>query len=296
MKQAIVRNLNDPQLANAPVIPTDRVSLQRLPEEDMQTEDLIREAYANNPQIEQASLNMKNNLITIRAERNGLLPTADVYGYYGGSGLGGQANPNAISLGGGTAQPPQSTGYGTVLGNTFNNSSPDWGVGMNLQIPIRNRIAQADQVRSQMEYRQSQMRLQQLYTQIRIQVINAVYAITNDRAAVQSSQSARDYAAQALEAEQKKYRLGASTTANVLQMERNLATAEDNMISATAAYARDRSSLGQILASTLDKYGVSIQQAATGDIEQKPNIPGLTPPQPPAPPKPLTENPPPIPQ
>jgi outer membrane protein TolC len=127
-------------------------------------------------------------------------------------------------------------------------------------------------------------------------VINGVYALTNDRAAVQSSQSARDYAAQALDAEQKKYRLGASTTANVLQMERNLATAEDNLISADAAYARDRSSLGQILANTLDKYGVNITEAAGGTISQKPHIPGLTAPTPPAPPKPLTDAPPPIPQ
>jgi outer membrane protein TolC len=169
-------------------------------------------------------------------------------------------------------------------------------VGVNLQIPLRNRTAQADQVRSQMEYRQSQMRLQQIYTQIRIQVINNVYALTNDRASVQSSQTARDYAAQALDAEQKKYRLGASTTANVLQMERNLATAEDNLISADAAYARDRSSLGQILSNTLDKYGVNISEAASGTIQQKPHIPGLTAPQPPAPPKPLTDAPPPIPQ
>lgn len=302
MKQAIVRNLNDPQLANAPVVPTDRVSLQRLPEEDMQTEDLIREAYQNNPQIEQATLAMKNNQITIRAEKNGLLPVLDAYGFYGGSGVGGAQNPN-LNCGGLTGTPTPcppgaypASGYGTVLGNTLNNSSPDWGVGVNLQIPIRNRTAQADQVRSQMEYRQSQMRLQQLYTQIRIQVINAVYAITNDRAAVQSSQSARDYAAQALEAEQKKYRLGASTTANVLQMERNLATAEDNMISATAAYARDRASLSQILANTLDKYGVNIAEAANGTIATKPNVPGLTAPTPPAPPKPLTETPPPMPR
>jgi outer membrane protein TolC len=297
MKQAIARNLNDPQLANAPVVPTDRVGLERLPEEDMGTEDLVREAYANNPQIEQAVLNMKNNVITIKAEKNGLLPVLDAYAFYGGSGVGGQQNPN---LNCGTTTTFQScaaglyptTGYGTVLGNTLNNTSPDYGVGASLSIPLRNRTAQADQVRSQMEYRQSQMRLQQLYTQIRIQVINAVYALTNDRAAVQSANSARDYAAQALEAEQKKYRLGASTTANVLQMERNLATAEDNLISATAAYARDRSSLGQILSNTLDKYGISLADAATGTVTQQPNVPGLTAPQPPAPPKPLTETPP----
>ena len=301
MKQAIARNLNDPQLANAPVVPTDRVSLDRLPEEDMQTEDLIREAYQNNPQIEQASLTLKNDELTIRAEKNGLLPMLDAYGFYGGSGVGGQQNPNVNCSNTNVFVPcPPNTyptsGYGTVLGNTLGNNSPNWGVGVNMQIPLRNRTAQADQVRSQMEYRQSQMRMQQLYTQIRIQVINGVYALTNDRAAVQSSQSARDYAAQALDAEQKKYRLGASTTANVLQMERNLATAEDNMISADAAYARDRASLSQILSNILDKYGVSINEAASGTISQKPHIPGLTAPQPPAPPKPLTETPPPVPQ
>jgi len=301
MKQAVARNLNDPQLANAPVVPTDRVSLERLPEEDMQTEDLIREAYQNNPQIEQASLVLKNDELTIRAEKNGLLPTLDAYAFYGGSGVSGQQNPNLncsnsnIFVPCPPGQVPEG-GYGTVLGHTLNNTSPDWAVGVNLQIPLRNRTAQADQVRSQMEYRQSQMRMQQLYTQIRIQVINVTYALTNDRAAVQSSQTARDYAAQALDAEQKKYRLGASTTANVLQMERNLATSEDNLISADAAYARDRASLSQIMSNILDKYGVSISDAASGSISQKPHIPGLTAPQPPAPPKPLTDVPPPVPQ
>jgi outer membrane protein TolC len=140
------------------------------------------------------------------------------------------------------------------------------------------------------------MRLQQLYTQLRIQVINAQYALTNDRAAVNAAQAARDYAAQSTDAEEKKYKLGASTTANVLQQERNLATAEDNLISATAAYARDRSSLGQLLSNTLDRYGISLRDAANGTVTQMPLIPGLTAPKPPAPPKPLSATPPPIPQ
>ncbi len=93
MKQAIARNLNDPQLSSAPVIPTDRVALNRLPEEDTPVEDLVKQAYANNPQIEQAVLNMSNNQITIKAFKNGLLPTVDAYAFYGGSGLGGAQNP-----------------------------------------------------------------------------------------------------------------------------------------------------------------------------------------------------------
>jgi outer membrane protein TolC len=298
MKQAIARNLNDPQLSNAPVVPTDRVSLDRLPEEDTPVEDLVRQAYADNPQIEQAMLNMKNNEITIKAFKNGLLPIVDAYAFYGGSALGGAQNPvlscgtdangNNILCPVGTVK---NSGYGDALSNTFNNTYPDKGVGVNITIPIRNRVAQADQARSQMEYRQSQMRLQQLYTQVRIQVINGQYALTNDRAQVQASQASRDYAVQSLDAEQKKYRLGASTTALVLQQQRNLATAENTLISATAAYAKDRVALGQLLSNLLDKYGVNIVDAATGNISHPPAIPGLTAPKEPEAAKPLSTTP-----
>jgi outer membrane protein TolC len=304
MKQAIARTLNDPQLSAAPVIPTDRVGLDRLPEEDTPVEDLVRQAYVNNPQIEQAVLNMKNNQITIRAEKNGLLPVVDAYAFYGASALAGSqssslncapfgevdANGNPVFTACPAGQYP-TVDYSTAFGHLFNNSAPDKGLGVNITIPLRNRTAQADQARSQMEYRQSQMRLQQLYTQIRIQVINAQYALTNDRAQVSAAQAARDYAAQSLDAEQKKYRLGASTTANVLQQGRNLATGENNLLSATAAYAKDRAALEQLLSTTLDHYGISIEAAATGNVTQAPVIPGLTAPTPPAAPKPISATP-----
>jgi len=294
MKQAIARNLSEPQLANAPVIPTDRVSLDRLPEEDQPSEDLVKEAYANNPQIEQGILILKNNEITIKAFKNGLLPTIDAYAYYGGNALGGAQNADALNFNTGKPYPPgtfPSIGYGTVLNNIFNNSAPDKGVGVNVNVTLRNRTAQADQARSQMEYRQTQMRLQQLYTQIRIQVTNQQYALTNDRAQVQAAQAARDYAAQSLDAEEKKYKLGASTSTNVLQQGRNLATAENNQISATAAYAKDRAELRQLLANTLDVYGISIESAAVGTIGQSPVIPGLTAPKAPEAPKPISATP-----
>jgi len=294
MKQAVARNLADPQLANAPIVPTDRVGLDRLPEEDMGVEDLVKEAYANNPQIEQAALNMKNNEITIKGLKNGLLPIVDAYAFYGGSALGGAQNPGALDFNTGGPYPAgtfPSIGYGTAFGNTFNNNAPNKGVGVNMTITLRNRTAQADQARAQMEYRQSQMRLQQLYTQIRIQVTNQQYALTNDRAQVQAAQASRDFAAQSLEAEQKKYKLGASTTALVLQQGRNLAIAENTLISDTAAYAKDRAQLLQLLANTLDRYGISIQSAATGVIGQSPTIPGLTAPKAPEAPKPISINP-----
>ncbi len=75
LKQAIARNLNDPALVAAPIIPTDRVSLAELPEEKMSPEELVQEAFQNRPELEQAVLSIKKNEITLRGARNGLLPT-----------------------------------------------------------------------------------------------------------------------------------------------------------------------------------------------------------------------------
>ncbi len=278
IKQAIARNLNDPALEAATVIPTDRVNLDELSEEKQPIEGLVQQAFQQRPELEQAVLQLKNNEITLRGARNGLLPTLDAYGFYGSSALGGSLNPNYNTsvFGGGTPNVP-TTGYGTVLQNLFNSSAPDKGVGFSLTIPIRNRTAQAEQARSLMEYRQSELRLEQLYTQIRMQVVNAQFAITNDRAQVRASIAARDYAQQSFDAEEKKLRLGASTTANVLLQERNLATAENNLIAANAAYAKDRAGLYQTLADTLQHYGINLNDAATGNVGAVPMVPGLQP-------------------
>ncbi len=277
IKQAIARNLNDPALSAAPVIPTDRVSLEELPEEKQPVEALVQEAFKQRPELEQAVLTLRNDEITLKGARNALLPQVDVYGYLGGSGVAGSLNPNLnCQFYGGTCPVIPSTGYGTVLNNTFDNSSPDKGIGFNINIPIGNKLAQSVQARSLMEYRQAELQLEQRYTQIRMQVVNQQFALTNDRAQVQAALAARDYNQQSLDAEEKKLHLGASTTANVLLQQRNLAVAEDNLISAHAAYAKDRAILYQILASTLQHYGINLNEAASGQVNTTPIVPGVT--------------------
>ncbi|HTJ31544.1 MAG TPA: TolC family protein [Acidobacteriaceae bacterium] len=282
MKQAIARNLNDPILVNAPIIPTDRISLEELPEEKQPVDELVQTAFKQRPELEVAVLTLKNDQITLRGAKNALLPTIDVYGYYGGSGLGGVPNANCKTsfFGCPDSTGPEIGGYGTGLQNTFNNSSPDKGVGFTISVPIRNRLAQSVEARSQMEYRQAQLRLEQLYTQIRMQVVNAQFALTNDRSAVIAAEAAQTYNAQSLDAEQKKLHLGASTTANVLQQSRNLATAESNLTSARAAYAKDRAALYQLLASTLQHYGINMQDTAAGVVNSAPVVPGVAPAKP----------------
>lgn len=277
MKQAIARNLNDPALSAAPVIPTDRVTLEAIQEEGQPVEALVQEAFQQRPELEQAVLTLKNDEITLKGARNGLLPTFDVFGYYDGQGIGGKISPNCNVSGFYPAsvcnQPPAS--YGTTVDHAFNNSAPDKGVGFNLTIPIRNREAQSVQERSLMEYRQAELRLEQLHTEIRMQVVNAMFALNNDRAQVRAALAARDYAQQSLDAEQKKLHLGASTTANVLLQERSLASMEDSLIAAHAAYAKDRSGLYQTLASTLDHYSINLTEAASGTVTTTPVVPGV---------------------
>ena len=278
MKQAIARNLNDPILVAAPVIPTDRVSLIETPEEEQTADQLVAQAYANRPEIEQSLLNLKNAQLTIKGVKNGLLPTADLYAYYSGNAIGGAVSPfcNPTYLGADSCNVP-TVNYTNVFDNLFNSSGPDKAVGVNINIPLRNRQAQAAQSRSLLEFRQDQMKLEQQYVQIRIQVINKQYALTNDRAAVQAAMATRDYNQQALLAEQKKFHLGASTSAAVLQQQRNLAAAENTVISDLATYAIDRASLEQVLANTLDKYGINVGDAVSGKMNSAPIIPGLEP-------------------
>jgi outer membrane protein TolC len=279
MKQAISRNLDNPAVASAPIVPTDRVSLAETPEEQKSVNALVREADENSPSVEQAALALKNDKITLKAVKNGLLPKVQAYAYYGGQGLGGAVSPycNGSVFGSQFCNTGAAAGYGTVLSNLVNSSAPDKGAGVNILIPIRNRTAQAEEERSKLEYEQEQMRLRQLYVQIRMQVINGQYALTNDRAAVQAAIANRSYNKQSLDAEIKKLHLGAATTADVLQQERNLATAEAGLISATAKYATDRAALNELLGNTLDRYGVSIVDAASGQITTPPTIPGIEP-------------------
>ena len=256
------------------------MNLDPLPEEKQTPDELAQIAFKNRPELEQAVLSIKKDEITLRGARRNLLPTLDAYGYYGAQGIGGAFNQASCQLAiafGQPCTPFATSGYSDALSNLVNSSSPDKGIGFNFQIPIRNRTAQADQARSLIEYRQAEMHLEQLYTQIRMQVVAQQYALANDRAQVQASIAAEDYARQSLDAEQKKLNLGASITANVLLQERNLANAENARITANLTYAKDRALLYQVLAETLQHYGINLNDAATGKVSSTPVIPGLQP-------------------
>ena len=289
MKNALSRTLVDPRLADAEVIPTSTMQLPAT-EPVVPTQDLVNDALTHRAELAEARINLSNTEISNKAVRNSLLPSLDLYAYYGGTGIGGNvALPTCTGPSTGfetcfdptRAAPPFSSGgpvsYGNALSQLVNSSSPDKGAGVSLTIPLRNRVAQATQIRSELEYRQSQMRLQQLENQVRIEVRNAQFSVTQNRASVASAQAAVDLGRQSLDAEQKKYALGASTTTLVLQNQSALAQAESTLVSAMAAYEKAQVELDRATGLLLDHAGILVADAERGEVTRMPAIPFVAP-------------------
>ena len=165
------------------------------------------------------------------------------------------------------------TSYGSTVGQLFDSTAPDKGVGLQLSIPIRNRAAQATQVRGELEYRQSQIRLQQVENQVRIEVRNAQFSVQQNRASVDSAQAAANFARESLNAEQKKYALGASTSTAVLQNQAAMTQAEVTLVSAKAAYEKSEVELDRAVGVLLEHAGIILADAERGEITHMPNIP-----------------------
>src|ERR1700686_339190 len=282
MKNALSRTLHDPMLAQADVIPT---STMEVPENEQiqPTEDLVNEALHHRPELVESRIQLRSQEFSNQALRSALLPTLDLYAYYGGYGLGGSQNPTNLCGNPNSSPfacspvPASSAGYGGTLKQLVNSTAPDKGVGLQLNIPLRNRAAQAVQVRGELEYRQGQMALQQTENRVSIEVRYAQYGVEQNQASVAAAKAAVDYARQSLDAEQKKYQFGTSTTTAVLQTRSALATAESTLMSAMAAYEKSRVELDRAVGTLLDHNGISIDDAARGQVTRMPNVPYVAP-------------------
>jgi outer membrane protein TolC len=290
MKNALTRSLKDPVLATAEVIP---VSTMDVPAEEPVTpiEDLINEALRHRAELVESRIDLHSRDLSNKAVRSALLPTLDLFAYYGGSGLGGAQNPAAECVAPdqafcATNNPNPALGqspivptvsYGGALNQLVNSTAPDKGIGLQLNIPLRNRAAQAVQIRSELEYRQAQMRLQQIENQVGVEIRNAQYAVQQNRASVDSAKAAVELGHQSLEAEQKKFQFGTSTNTLVLQFQSQLATAESTLVNAMVAYEKSRVELDRATGQLLDHAGVSIDDAARGQVTRMPNVPYIAP-------------------
>jgi outer membrane protein TolC len=265
MKNAVTKSLDDPVLEAMPVIPTDRVQPVAI-QSAQPIQDLITEAQHNRPELTMSDIDLVNRQISRAAARNALLPALSAIAFYGGSGLAGPLNPvyDTAALGPNISNVP--TNFAGALQNAYNGSSPDYFVGLNLNIPIRNRVAKADQFRSELEYRQAELRLEQLKKQVRIEVRNAQFALDQTGARVEAARKARDLAQRTFDITKKEQELGAGSIYQTLSAQRDLALAQLDLVNAMTVYAKAKVELDRATGTTLQHNGILIQDAITGVV------------------------------
>ena len=294
LKNAISKNPLAPNFVNVEVIPTD---LPSRPEaiEAPTFEEAVKEAFAKRPELQEGALNLLNSGIDVKATRNALLPTATLTAQYSSVGLAGnQAKFTTATVAGApvvdangnpvpgdflpatqfTPNGIASAGFGDALSSAFHDNFPDYQVSLNVQIPIRNRSAQADNQRAILTQRYLEAQLQQLKNAAMLDVRNTYIALTQDRAQVDAASKARELQQQTFDAEQKKYQLGASTVYLVIQTQRDLINAQGTELRALANLAEAKANYERAVGRTLEVNRVTIADAKSGEAERETLIPG----------------------
>jgi outer membrane protein TolC len=274
LKNSLSKNgVASPSISEVRIVPLEHIaipakeSLPPLPE-------MVDEAMKNRPELQQNKINIDSQKINMVGTRNGLRPTLQAFAELTNNGLTGQPNINPIT---GGPDPYFVGGYGNGIAQIFRRNFPSYSAGISLNIPLRNRAAQADYVTDQLSLRQSQLQLQKAENSIRVDVRNAVIGIEQARAGNEAAVKARILQQQTLDAEQKKYALGASTVFQVIQDQRDLATAQGNEVQAEATYVHAKIALEVALGRTLDVNHVSISEAIKGRVSRQSAIPANLP-------------------
>lgn len=304
LKNAITKDPLAPNVVNVEIIaseqPTPPATI-----ENPSFEESIKEAFAKRPELQEQLLNLKNADIDVLATRNALRPSLTLSGQYSSVGLAGNSpikgtavvlssgvpivdangNPITVDVGGVatpifqpvTVTPVSGTnqqGFGTAQSQIFHSRFPDFSAQLTLGLPLRNRSAQADNVRSILTQRQQESALQQLKNAALLDVRNTYIALTQDRAQVESASKARELQQETFNAEQKKYRLGASTVYNVILTQRDLIAAQGTELRALANLEEAKANYERALGRTLDVNHVTIADAKSGEVERETLIPG----------------------
>src|SRR5713101_2282546 len=266
VKTAITRGgLANPQLLAAHIVPTGTLSV---PEQEpaQSLPGLVSEALQKRPDLAGAGLQVENSEISLKGSLNALKPQLDLVGTVQNSGMAGDLNPllgtppGSVNLG----------GYGTVLGQVFRRNYPSYGVGLQLTLPLRNRVAQADAVRDELQVRQSQVRHQQLQDQVRLEVADAGESLRQARAAYEASVEARKLQEQSVSVEQQTFAVGLSTNLTVIQYQNFLAQARSTEVASKGAYIKAKIALQRATGTTLD-HRVAIDGAYRGEVKRPPS-------------------------
>jgi outer membrane protein len=271
LKNAISKDPLAANLINVEIIPTDKPTPPETTEAPS-FEASIKEAFQKRPELLEQQINITNAGIDARATSIALRPTATLFAQYTSQGLAGVSSIPSNPPGG----PPTVTeqGFTTAQSQVFHNKFPDYLVGVNLQIPIRNRSAQATNQRTILQLRQIETQMQQLKNLAVVDVRNTYIALEQGRVQVTTASEARKLQQQTFDAEQKKYQLGASTVYQVILTQRDLILAQGAELRALANLLEAKAAYERAVGRTLEVNRVTIADAQHGEVEKDTLIPG----------------------
>ncbi len=265
------RGTVDPLVSSARIVAVDPIAKPGS-EEPVPTDQLVATAFQNRPDLSQAALQIQNSVISLKGSRNALLPGLDLVGSLQNNGFAGQVNSLPQLTGAGVVATPRLPdpaligGGASLLGQILGRNYPNYVVGIQLNVSLRNRVAQADVIRDELQLRQSEVRRQQLENEVRLEVENAKLNVQRALSSYRAAVETRELQEEALDAERQRYTVGASTTYLVIQYQRDLAQSKSTEVVALGNFAKAKAALDRAVGGTLDTFHVNIDEASKGTV------------------------------
>ncbi|MGB7219723.1 MAG: TolC family protein [Vicinamibacterales bacterium] len=256
LKRLLVSGTQDP-LWNSTIDPVDRPDFRP---EAIDLPAAIRRALSERTDVMIARKNLESNDVTLSYLRNQTLPQADVVALYGLTGTGGDL---LGKTGTGVNQfvDPSKTipgGYSDALNSLFNRNNPRWTLQVNISYPLGMSAQKAAISRAAVQQNQIDAQLKQLELQVATDVTNAAINVQSNAERVQAAQAARELAEQQNAAENSKFEVGMSTNYNVVQSQRDLATARNTELQAMLNYRKSLVELDRLQQTTLGGAGITV--------------------------------------
>jgi outer membrane protein len=275
LKNALSRNsASNAWLDDVHIIPLDQIEVPKT--EDLKpVGELIAQALAQRPELQQSNINLASNKIMEAGDRNGLLPSLSAFAGLTNNGLAGAATPLC-----GTGCSYFTGGEGTVLAQELRRNFPNYSAGFSLSIPFRNRVAQADYMADELTIRQTELRLKRAENQVRVDVKNAVMGLQQARSRYESAVATRVLAEETLAAEQNRFNFGQTPdTTLVIQAQKDVVQDQTDEVQAMANYTHARINFDVALGQTLEVNHVSMDEAVSGSVARESTLPAVLPEQ-----------------
>ncbi len=289
--KALMLQTGNAEMWNSEIVPAEQPQVEATV--SVPLEDGIRLAYQNRPEMQQFHLRGELNKIDADYFRNQTKPQIDFFATYGTVGLAGArregANPLTASSGLTTERinqligrinaltpgqtplvpiPPANFGsvpeelvggYGQTLANLLKNEFRSWRFGVNINLPLRNRTAQANLGRSLAEGKQIEVQRQRLEQAIEVEVRNALQAVETAKRRVEAAKNSRANAELQYQSEQRKFDAGQSTNFFVLDRQNALSAARGRELRAMTDYTKAVAELQRVMSTTLSSNNVSVK-------------------------------------